>query len=288
LIYTPEDDNEEDAPECSNGYDDDGDGAIDYPDDGGCESSDGDNEARGGVAEDNDVDNDGVPNNQDNCPGTPEGTPVNDQGCPTGLLGPDDPVDPGELTAPDGVPFSPSTEATTYRINNEGEDFRGNSYAEVGGKVGDTISFTRGGEEHTSEIIDINTNALSVTLRFSSEPQVITFALGIPLGVDLDLDGTNDIAVLVNDIFESEGVITTLLTIVSIPEDQEETDLDPLIDSITGDENNKAGVSFSTGKEGRNITIILIVAIVVILVIIYFLIYIAKKRKEEEEINIKV
>ncbi|MBT8131927.1 MAG: hypothetical protein KJO35_06640, partial [Gammaproteobacteria bacterium] len=43
--YDPDDDDETDAPACSNGLDDDGDGSTDWPDDVGCDGPDDDNEA---------------------------------------------------------------------------------------------------------------------------------------------------------------------------------------------------------------------------------------------------
>jgi hypothetical protein len=67
---------------CNNGFDDDGDGLIDYPEDPGCQSRGDSSEVNLTPPPPIDSDGDGVVDSVDLCPGTPSGVAVDASGCP--------------------------------------------------------------------------------------------------------------------------------------------------------------------------------------------------------------
>ena len=184
----------DEQPECSDGQDNDGDGAVDHPEDPGCETPDDDDErdpddagdGPGGPPDD-DQDDDGVPDDKDNCPDTANPDQADSDGD-------------GEGDACDETPDGGGNETATQCSGN-----------------GDPIAVAIGGESSANESAQEDDNVLDVNVQSDSEHESDCDNFDVDAGThnssanndsdDVDADvGTNNDAVGDNDGLDADVV----------------------------------------------------------------------------------
>ena len=182
-------------------------------------------------------------------------------------------VRPGEDLSPQQSP-GPLT-SVVYEVEGSGDQGRvtDGDFAQLAPSRGDSITFkTSDEEDHLIEVDEVNDNSATITV--SSDPQTQTLLIGEIGLFDLEV---NLLAVKLDDIDE-ESNLALLTFVVLSPEQPEEENLEQTISEAIQDESKRTEVT-QTQQPNRGLIPIIAGIIIILLLVVYFVISAMQKRR---------